>query len=314
MSFRPKNSGGNRTEGGEFESRANLPVPKAGLRKARVSLIIDLGVQDREDFEDEKTKEKKPRKPCQQVAVFADLVSDVVDYGGKIGEQQYRIPVNNVFKGVMEGINFYSVPPTDADGNRIEGKPWGLHPRSKLTAIAKAIGKEEIAIEGKHPEAMDISLLLDEPFMAQVEVKETPDKNGKKDANGKLIVYKNVNYKGAAPVPTIEDEEGEEKPMPVAKLRQKPLCITFDDAKTEDIQFIRPSLIKVIKQANNYAGSQMQKAIEAYEAANGAGSEDDAGEEEEQKPASKPAAKKPAEKKKPASAPVEEEEEQDVPF
>lgn len=314
--FRPANSGGNRPEG-EFESR-NLPVPKAGSRKARVSLIIDLGIQNREDFEDEKTGETKSRKPCQQVAVFADLVNDVVDYGGKIGEQQYRIPLNNSFKGVLEGINFNSVAPTDADGKRIEGKPWGLHPRSKLTILAKAVGKEEITYEGKHPEAMDISLLLDQPFMAQVEVKETADKNGKKDKEGKLIVYKNVNYKGAAPVPTVEDEEtGEEKPLAVAKLRQKALCITFDDAKTEDIQYIRPSIIKIIKQANNYAGSAMQKAIEAYEAQQG-GSTDDAGDEQQEEPKETPkATTKPKAQPKARSAAAKAQDaelEDDVPF
>jgi hypothetical protein len=248
MAFKPANSGGGGNGGsGDREYTANLPVPKSGSRKARVSLIVDLGIQNREDFEDPKTKEMKPQKPAHQVAAFADLVNDVVDYGGNIGEQQYRLPLNNIFKGVIEGINFNTVPPTDAEGKRIEGKPWGLHPRNKLTILAKAVGKEEITVEGKHPESLDISLLLNEPFMAQVEVKETPHKEGKKDKDGKPIVYKNVNYRGAAPIPTVENEEtGEEEPMKVAALRQKPLCITFDDAKEADIQFIRPSIIKII--------------------------------------------------------------------
>jgi hypothetical protein len=45
MAFKPKNSG--KEPSGDFEPR-NLPTPKAGSRKARVSLIIDLGTQDRD--------------------------------------------------------------------------------------------------------------------------------------------------------------------------------------------------------------------------------------------------------------------------
>lgn len=319
MAFKPANSGGgggNST--GDFENR-NLPVPKSGSRKARVSLIIDLGIQNREPFEDPKTKEVKEQKPAHQVAVFADLVSDVVDYGGKIGRQQYRLPLNNVFKGVIEGINFNTVPPTDADGKRIEGKPWGLHPRNKLTVLAKAVDMESITYEGKHKESLDISLLLDQPFMANVEVKETPDKNGKKDKDGNAIVYKNVNYKGPSPVPTVEDDEGNEQPLAVPKLTQKPRCITFDSATVEDVQFIRPSIIRIIKQANNYAGSAMQKAIEAYEAQN-AGSDDgdDAGgddtpAEKPQQAESKPKATKPKAAPKPQPQPAADDD-SDIPF
>lgn len=301
MAFKPQNA--NRPQGGDFENTRDLPTPRSGSRKARIALIVDLGVQEREDFEDPNTGEFKPQKPCQQVAVFADLVADTVDYGGKIGKQHYRMALNKSFMGKVVGINFAATPPKDAKGNTINGKPWGLHPANVLSKIAKAVGKPEVI------ESMDISELLDEAFMCQVEVKETPDKNGKKDKDGELIVYKNVNFKGAAPIP--EDDDGE--PLPVADLNVKALCITFDDAKAADIQYIRAGLIKQIKLANNYAGSQMQKAIEAYEATLGG----DAGEEEEQEapaPKAKPAAKAPAKPKaKPASAPQETEEE-DVPF
>lgn len=311
-SFKPMQTG--RKEGGDFEDFKNLPVPKSGSRKARVSLIVDMGVQEREDYEDPKTKEVKKQKPCQQVAAYADLVADKVDYGGNIGEAQYRLCLNKTFQGKVVGINFQTVAPKDADGNLLKGKPWGLHPANALTKLAKAVDKEEITYEGKHPESLDISLLLNEPFMAQVEVKETPHKEGKKDKDGNLIVYKNVNYKGPAPVPTLEDEDGEEKPMPVAKLMQPARCITFDSATVDDIKYIRAGLIKQIKLALNYAGSAMQKAIEEYESANG-GSGDGEEEQEEKKPAAKPAAKPKAEAKtKPAKAPAVAEEEEDLPF
>lgn len=314
--FKPKNTGnagGNSDR--DFEPR-NLPTPKAGNRKARVSLIIDLGTQNRDDFEDEQTGEKKPQKPCQQVAIFVDLVNDVVDYGGKIGKQQYRLPVNKTFQGVIQGINFTTSAPKDAKGNTLQGKPWGIHPRNAITALAKATNNEEILTEGKHPEALDISLLLNEPLMVNVEVKKTPHKEGKKDKDGNPIVYTNVNFKGAAPVPLDDDDN----PMAVADLSQPARCITFDDAKEEDIQFIRPSIIKIIKKANDYEGSAMQAAIEAYEAS-GAGN-DDGGTEDEQEEAPKAEVKKPVTTKakpaaqpktKPASAPVEDPD-QDEPF
>lgn len=306
MAFKPANA--TRTGGGEgnFEER-NFPVPRAGSRKARVSLIIDLGTQNREDFEDPNTKELKPQKPCQQVAVFADLVADVVDYGGPIGKAQYRLLLNKSFQGKVQGINFTATPPKDAKGNTIQGKPWGLHPANLLTKLAKAVGKPEVV------ETMDIEELLNMPFMATVEVKITEDKNGKKDKDGNVIEYKNVNFKGAAEVP--EDDDG--NPIAVADLKQPARCITFDNAKVEDIQYIRSNLISQIKLANNYAGSAMQKAIEAFEAQKAAAGNDegtDEQEEEDEQPATKPATKsttKPKAPKKPV--PVDDEEE-DIPF
>lgn len=311
MAFKPKNTGGG--GGGQFEDTSKLPVPKSGNRKARVSLIVDLGEQKREDFEDPNTGELKPQKDCQQVVVFVDLVNDVVDYGGKIGKQQYRMLLNKTFQGVLSGINFALTPPKDAKGNTIMGKPWQLHPANMLTKLAKAVDKEEIIYDDrKNPNSLDISLLLNEPFMCQVEVKETPHKEGKKNADGELIVYRNVNFKGASAVPLDDDDN----PIHVAELTQPARCVTFDNATVDDIQFIRPSIIKVIKKANDYEGSQMQEAIEAYEAANaGSSGEEEEEEKPAEKPKAKPAAKPAAPKKKPASAPVEDDGiDDDIPF
>lgn len=293
----PQNSGNG---GGTFENTSNLPTPRAGLRKARVSLIVDMGEQEREDFEDPKTKVKTPRDPAQQLAVFVDLVNDVVDYGGKIGMQQYRLPVNSVFKGEFKGINFSAVPQKDADGNILKDKdgkwlPFVLHPVSPLTKIAKASGRDDVI------KSMDVEQLLDAPLMVDVEVKVTPHKEGKLDKDGKPIVYKNVNYKGPAKVP--EDDDG--KPGEVKPLTAKPLCITFDNATKEMVQFIRPGLRKQIKLALDYAGSNMQKAIEAWEAENPISeAQKPAGDDSEaETPAPAPAARKrtPAPPPKPAT-------------
>lgn len=304
MSFKPQNANGPKGSG-EYNS-GNFPTPKDGSRKARISLIVDMGVQEREDFEDPDTGEKKPQKPIQQVAVFADLTADVVDYGGEIGKAHYRMLLNKSFKGEVQGVAFAATPPKDAKGKTIAGKPWGLHPNNLLSKIAKAVGKPEVI------ESMDIEHLLDEAFMCQVEVSKQEDKNGKKDKDNNVIVYTNVNFKGAAQVPTQEDDEGNDLgPIPVPALKTKALCITFDTAKTEDIKFIRSNLLKQIKVAQNYAGSQMQKAIEAYEAAKAAeqdnGGDDTPAEEPKTKTTTKAAPKAKAKVKS-------EDDDQDVPF
>lgn len=285
MSLKPKSA--SRTGGGDYEPR-NYPEPKPGARRARVSLIVQLGTQEREDFDAGKPT-AKPQKPAEQIAIFADLVNDVVDYGGDIGEAQYRLPLNGTFKGVFKGINFYPVPPKDGDGNTIKGKEWGLHDNSIITKLAKAVGKPEVQWD------MDVSELLDEQFMATVEVKKVP--SGKEDDDGNEIVYTNVNYKGAAMVaPVINDETGDESIPTFAKLRQKARCITFENATVEDIKILRSNLIKIIKLAEEYPGSNIQKAIEAFEKEKGIKPEP-----AEEKTAPKKAATKPAKEKAPVA-------------
>lgn len=297
MAFKPANANAS-SKSFESDNPGGLyPVPKAGSRKARVSLIVDLGIQKREDFEEEDGT-KREQKPCQQIAVFADLTADTVDYGGVIGKQHYRLLLNKSFGGNIQGINFVATPPKDAKGNIIKGKPWGWHPANLLSKLAKAVGKPELI------EAMDVEQLLNEPFMAQVEVKITD--SDKKDSEGNVIQYKNVNYKGCAEVPLDDDDN----PLNVAELNQKPRCVTFDTATVDDIQFIRPKLRAMIKLAENYAGSAMQKAIEAFEAKANTKASDDEQEEPE-------APQKPAKAAKPKAkpAPVEEDnDEDDSPF
>jgi hypothetical protein len=302
MAFKPANANNTSSSNQTFE-KVNYPTPKAGSRKARVSLIVDLGVQERDDIYELDGKAVpegtegaicKPQKPCQQLAVFADLVADKVDYGGSIGEQHYRLLLNNSFAGKLKGINFTATPPKDAKGNTIAGGKWGFHPANVLTKLAKAVGKPEVI------ESMDVEELLDMPFMATVEVK-TKD-SGKKDESGEPIIYKNVNFKGATEVPLDDDDQ----PLPVAKLAQKAQCITFDNAKPEDIKFIRGNIIKQIKLASNYAGSQMEKAIQAFEAERNNAKEEA---QEEEKPVTKTASKS---KAKPA--PNFSDMDDDIPF
>jgi len=251
MAFKPKNA--NSTSQFKDEN-FNNPVPRGGSRKARISLIVDLGIQERDDFEDAVTKELKPQKPCQQVVVFADLTSDIVDYGGTIGKAPYRLMLNGQFDRKIKGINFTATAPKDAKGNILAGKPWGFHPASLLTKVAKAVKKPEVIT------SMDVTQLLDIPLMVTVDVNEK--NSGKLNTKGEEIIYKNVNYKGCSEVPLDDNDE----PIVVAELQCKPMCITFDDAEPQQIKFIRKQVLELIKQATNYEGSQMQKAVELFEA------------------------------------------------
>lgn len=257
MAFKPKTGTAGKSNF-KRDPNAKFPVPKAGNRPARVSLIVDLGNQNRKDYEDPNTKEVKPQKPADQIAIFLDLTSDVVDYGGEIGNQPYRLMLNKSFAGEIDGINFGVGPVRDATGQEIKGRPWNYHPMSIITKLAKAT-KTETILDGSN---LDLEQLLDKPLMATVEVKRTEDKNGKiDDATGKVRVYENVNFRGVSEVPEMPD--GSLFPVPECAI--KPRVITFDTAQAEDIKYIRRDVLAKIKEANNYQGSQMQRAIMEYE-------------------------------------------------
>jgi len=256
MSFKPQGSKdfAPRTSN---EPKYNFPIPSDGNQDARISLIVDLGEQNREDGENEDGTTYS-RKPCQQVAVFADLVDEVVDYGGDIGEAQYRLMLNKNFKGDVQGINFTAVPPKDAQGNTIKGKIWSFHPANLLSKLAKATGNDVI-LGGNYEDNMNVEKLLGSPLMINVEVKQT--ESDKKGDDGNPIVYTNVRAAGYSPIPKKKGVQ-----LEVSELTAEPKCITFDNATVEDVKVLRYAIRKKIKLANNYAGSQMQRAIEEYEA------------------------------------------------
>jgi hypothetical protein len=296
-------SSGSSAAGNPVAGAKLFPVPKSGPRKARIFYIVNIGMQNRPDYE-EAGKPPKPQDPCEQLVVVAHLVNDEVDYGGDIGVQPYGLLLNKQFKGDITGFNFTTVRAKDGDGNILWDEPQIFHPASPITKLAKATGTEEI-IKMVEPYGGDVSRLLDKPLIVDVEVKETPAKGDKKGPDGKPIVYRNVNVKGFSKVPMEEDDEGNERPAKVKPLKHKPFAVDFDTATEEHIKFIRKDILRMIKLANNYAGSQMQKAIEAYEAKNGSVGE-----------ATKPAAS--AQPATPATAPAappfKDEEDDDVPF
>lgn len=250
-SFKPKQQQRNTNGPRVFEK---YPTPEGGNQTARISLIVDLGDQEREDFVDQNTKETRPQAPVQQVAIFADLVEQEVDYGGEIGVQQYRLMLNKNFMGDILGVNFSAVPPRDGEGNMIKDKKWTFHPANLLTKLAKATGKTEI-IDPESDFNMDIGLLLGQALMVEVEVVEKV--SDKKDDKGEPIVFTNVRPKGYGQIPKIKG-----KLVDVDPLKQEPIIVTFDNATEETVKYLRPGIIAKIKKALNYQGSQIQAVLE----------------------------------------------------
>ena len=263
----------NRQERSQGDSY-NFVTPKEGQRRARVSLIVDLGEQERKDLyevdgkiDPKATAETegvviKKQKPAQQVAVYVDLVNDIVDYGGDIGKAQYRHCLNKVFKNELEGINFTKGPVMLPNG-KDSGKPWRFHVNSVLSKLSVAVNEPNV------PESGNIAKLIGKQLLIDIQIKSTD--SGKEDKDGNPIVYKNVSYKSlskAAPIFETDDDGNETEVLPeFAALKVEPLVVTFTNATPETVKHLRANVIKKIKLAKNYAGSNMQKAIEAMEAA-----------------------------------------------
>lgn len=191
-------------------------------------------------------------KDRQEIAVFADLVGNVVDYGNEIGKKPFRVMLNKSWKGEIRGLGLAVVPPQK------QGGVWTFAPNSMLTELAKVTRQNTITDGTVKNDLNNIGLILGKSLMVDVVKTEDGDK-----------VY--VNVKGISSVPSA-----------LAKMIDyslvNPVGISFDDVSVESLKaaYIRGSIIKKIKQANNYQGSKMQKAIEAYEALNSGESQEQA--------------------------------------
>ena len=243
MSFKPKNKNNNSKGGSKRDPNFKYPTPKSGARPARISLIVHLGTQERDDFEDPKTGEKRALDPIDQLALFADLTNDVVDYGGEIGKNPYRLMLNSSFKGKVSGTTFGAVPPQSEDGL------WTFHPNSLLTKLARATDTEEIVKEEEHN--MDVELLLGKPFMAEVVVEDRESKTATDD-DGNPIVFTNVRFRGSSSVPDIDGFE-------VPELEIEPMIITMDNVTKETVKFIRADVLRTMQKSVDYKGSALDK-------------------------------------------------------
>lgn len=244
------------------------PVPEGGNQAARISLIVDVGTQPR-FYEDKATGEITEKKPAKQLVVFADLVDQVVDYGGDIGEKQYRLMLNNNFKGNIKGVDFIGMPPRDADGNQIQGKLWTFHPTSLLTKLAKATGCDNI-LGVSQEDNMDISQLLGKAFYADVSVNSVD--SGKKRDDGTPIIYNNVNFKGASKLPMVKG-----KPLEVEELQVKPVILNHNNVTEETVVLLRGKVLQMMKQAPEYAGSKLEQLLNSSNSSSEASGGDNSG-------------------------------------
>lgn len=183
----------------------------------------------------------------QELAIFADLTENPVDYGEEIGVKPFRVMLNRRWMQEINGFQLKKSPPAK------KGDPWTVKGNTKLAELATATGHKDL-LEVDLEDA-DWSEILGEAFNLAIE------KSG--DEGQYLNIGKCVSVKRKKNKTTgkIEVEEVED-------LEHEAILITFDDVTVEELEqaHIRGDIIKKIKSATDYKGSQMQKAIEEFEA------------------------------------------------
>jgi hypothetical protein len=277
MSFKPKANQSQTTSDNVDRKPFVAIIPEDGLQAVQVGLLVNLGQHSKlpkfakdsngkREVDKEKGGDKiiipKEGSEEQRVAIYIDLLTQEHNYEGDIGVRNIRLPLHQVSRGMSEGTNFVTVAPRDADGNYIKGKAWVLAPTSawnKIASVVKTVdGKlvKDVIFnpDYKNPNLNDISMLLNKPFMYNVEVKIE-----KKDDN----TYVNTKMKNAVPM-----MKGMVAPEPLLPS----ISIGFDD---EDLlepkdelggackfDLIRIADLRKIVLASDYEGTNMQKAIQ----------------------------------------------------
>lgn len=179
----------------------------------------------------------------QEIALVADCTEMEIDYGEEIGMKPYRILLNKTWMGDVTGFQLKKVPPAK------NGGAWTVKGNTKLAEIITACGKKEL-LEVDLNDA-DLSELLGEAFNISIE------KSGDNDQY--VNIGKAVQLKKKKGV--VEE---------VAELEDEPMCIMFENATADMLEeaHVRGDIIKKIKLASNYEGSQMEEAVKEFEARN----------------------------------------------
>lgn len=176
------------------------------------------------------------------LVIMADLVDNIVDYGGDIGEKPYRIMLNRVWDKKIYGFPLKKVPPAT------EGGTWTVKGNSKLAELANAT-------DNKHLLEVD----LEDANWFELAGAGMNISIGKKGADNQYInIGKCVGLKKNRKTGAVEE---------IGDLLQEPTVIMFDDVTVEELEeaHLRYDVIKLIKSAQNYEGSMMQEALEEYE-------------------------------------------------
>lgn len=176
----------------------------------------------------------------QELAIFADLTENPVDYGGDIGTKAFRVMINRRWMGDIKGFQLKKSAPTTKDG------VWNVKGNTKLAELATATGCKHL-LEVDLEDA-DWSEMLGQGLNIGIE------KSGD-----------DLQYLEVGTCVGLKKRKGQLEE--VDELEQDPILITFDDCTVEDLEaaHIRSDVIKKIKSATDYAGSQIEKAIKEYE-------------------------------------------------
>ena len=279
FSLKPQNKSSGSSES-NIDYQAIADQVEGGPNAGVISLIVDMGIQDRDmacstdgksttvatqdeadDLVDQAAElgakdvtytqtDKgfvvacniyKP-KDAQEVIIFADFPDTVIDYGDKIGKLPYRQMLNSSFKGVIKGFALNPAPPT------APSTLWTFAGSSKLTKLANAT--KQVQIIGKDKDGndlpnggddnMDIGQLLGQPLLIDLQKKKAF-----------------INAKGFMSLM---------KGMPAPELPFEPVGLSFDNATVELLEAakLRKGVIDKIKTAKNYEGSAMETAVEEY--------------------------------------------------
>ncbi len=196
------------------------------------------------------------RADKEEVAYVADCVDHYIQYKeDDPTEKQYRVVLNKTdFKSDSKEILGYAlveVPPLSGKG------PWTYHHNSMHSKLAKATGVDMTAKDVDN----DVSAMLNKPFALSID----------KTEGGFIKV-------GAPSALRAKDIKAG-----ITELDCQPEAISFEEATVEQLQAaqLRYSIIKKIKMATNYEGSQMQVAMDEYEALRNSPQEASEDEEEE---------------------------------
>lgn len=202
-------------------------------------------------------------KSTREVAVFADCPELDVEY--KEDEPvQYRHMFNRSYAGEINGFKFKAAPPQQGS------KLWTFSPKSVLYELATKTGNKAIVEEGE--DNMNIDLWLGSAVRINVTAKK-----------GGYPAFE-VSKLGKRELADAEDLR--------SSLVIEPMSIQFDDEVDELVTklqsaMLRFGVIRLIKQAVDFKGSNMQKALVILE-----GKEVDDEDEPEEKVTKKPTTKK----------------------
>jgi len=234
-------------------------------------------------------------KPREEVIYAVDLVDTYVNYkedGTKGDALQYRVWLNqrDFMTKELKGFSTNFAPPKGKNN-----KGWTFSPLSMHSKLAEATGELDI-INPQSADHGDLSLLLDKPIGIPTTQKHS-------ESNGKEY----INLKIGAPVRLSKKLLN----LGITELDCTPEAIDFETATVEQFENAKPNklVIAKIKKSIDYEGSQMQKALEEWEASKGSSNKTEVADEDKQETSKEEVPKKSVEKAKAKTkAPVDDEE------